>query len=108
MDTLSQSYPLDFDVAEGFLHMAKHSSGSGEVDFYVLQLAQYMVPLIYNNLLLSAGYRREDIPEAIFPVRGQGQYHIYCFHHPHQEKLEGGTGAVPCIYLLEVQVFLSV
>ena len=36
---------------------------------------------------------------------GQGHHHVGCVYHPTQENLSGGIGAVPCIYLLEGQVF---
>ena len=69
---LGESYPLAFYMEEDFLNMTEQSLGSRESDCHRAQLAQYSGPLITTNKLLSVGYGREDLPEAVLPVWGQG------------------------------------
>ena len=88
--------------------MAKKSSCYRERNLHISKLVQDPVPLIYTNTLLSAGYGREDIPEAFFLVWEKGQCNVECVHHTTQDNLPGGTDAPPCIYLLEGQDFILV
>ena len=64
--------------------------------------------LIHTNPLLNAGYGREYLPEAVFPVWGKLQHHVDGFYYPSQENLLGGTGAFPCLHIFQGQDFLSV
>ena len=61
--------------------MAKKSSDSREGDFYRAQLSQDLVPLIHTNMLFSAGYGREDLPEAVFLMWGERQLYVDGVYH---------------------------
>ena len=63
-----------------------------ESDLHRAYIAQYLVPLIYTNSLLSAGYGGEYLTEAVLPVLVQGQRHVDGVYHPSQENLAGGPG----------------
>ena len=97
MYTLCKSYPINFYVADEFLHMTEQYSGSREGSCYRLQLAQYLVTLIYADPLLSAMYGGDNLPEAVFLLWGEVKRHIDGVYHPPQENLSGGPCTVSCI-----------
>ena len=68
MDTLSQIYPILFDMAKGFLHVSTQYLESREDDCHGAYISQDPVSLIYANPLLSVRYGGEDILEAVLPV----------------------------------------
>ena len=79
MDALGQSYHLALYMVENLLHVTEQYFSSREFNIHKGQLTQEPVPLIHTNPLLDAGYGGEDLPESVFPVRGQVQRHFYGF-----------------------------
>ena len=55
MDAFGQRNPFDFDMENGFLHLAEKASVSREVKCHLKKLAKDLVPLIYANPTLGAG-----------------------------------------------------
>ena len=56
MDAFGQRNPFDFDMENGFLHLAEKASVSREVKCHLKKLAKDLVPLIYANPKLLVGY----------------------------------------------------
>ena len=76
IDTCGQGEPFAFDVAKGFLHLDKHTPGSGEGKCHRAQFAKDTVPLFHAYPVLGVRYGGDDFLEPRHAV-GREDYHHF-------------------------------
>ena len=64
MDNLCNKKSSAIDMLHGFLNLTEQYLVSRERKCHGTNLAQELVPIIYDNMILSVGYGRDDLPEA--------------------------------------------
>ena len=90
MDVCGQGDPFDFDVAKGFLNLAKKSPGSGEGKCHRSQFSEDLVPLVYTYSVLGARYGGDDFLELRHTVGREGNSHVDEVNNPPAHGLARG------------------
>ena len=76
IDACGQGDPFAFDVAKGFLHLAKQTPVLGEGECHRAQFAKDKVPLVHTYPVLGVRYGGDDFLVLCRTVGREGDHHV--------------------------------